>query len=233
MDEHTAKNCLTCGRKLKDAPRHRKFCGSACRQRNHRRVNKAKADKNLKMSITKTAPEHIKDMVYLAFGADSMDVVRQVMREEIRSNITQAVQDNVLGAAEMMTQMLPKALGGLLLDLNNQDYYVRGRAQQLVLKYAMPLINTDGDEKDLGKLKVIHEVSTPNTPLGERVAEHVDESEAYVEEFEKYWPVCESCHVRKHPDAMYVVGHNNGKPRLRCKPCSVRRAIEIKQRAYH
>ena len=228
----TTKPCKYCGKTMENVVTRQKFCNNNCRSYFHRNVKKKIADRNMRISAVRQTPEHVKDMIYLAFGADTGDVIREVLREEIRENITQAVQDNVLGAAEVLAQALPKALAGVIRDLDNQDYYVRGRAQQLVFKYAMPFLNVDGKDKDLGTLTVKHGVQIPDTKLGVHVVQEVEAGEDYIEEFEKDWPSCESCKMRKHPDAMYTYKDENMASGVRwlCKTCRMRKSLDSKKR---
>lgn len=219
------RKCRQCGKTLPlDSTNARKFCDASCRVASRRRVQTA-----LSHAGSVSTPEHIKDMVQLAFGAETQDVIREVLREEIRENITQAVRDNVLGAAEVMTQMLPKAMMGLIEDLDSEDWIVRSRAQALLFKYAMTFADKDGDKKELGRLTVIHEVNTPDTPLGRRMEEIANETEdPYIEDFEKDWPVCTLCDTRKHPDAVYEYSAGANLPaRIVCKTCEVRRKLAV------
>ena len=180
-------------------------------------------------------PEHIEEMVKLAFGAEGPDVVREVFREEIRAGIDQAVRDNVLGAAEVMTQMLPRALKSLEDDLDSGDWVVRSRAQALLLKYAMSFADKQGEQKDLGKLTValqapVPEAQTHSEPkhMSEKIIELRAENDGLeIEDYEQEWPICNHCNQRKHPEAMYTYSDGaNRNPRTICKSCEVRRKLE-------
>lgn len=221
------RKCVHCGKQLPaDATNARRFCDPNCRNASRRRVKKALATHGSQ------TPEHVQEMIQLAFGAKTDDVIREIFREEIRENITQAVKDNVLGAAEVMTHMLPKALHGLKEDLESEDWIVRSRAQALLFKYAMAFASKEDDKPDLGRLTVVHEVNTPDTPLQQKMKELEEQSQEIIddptlEDFERDWPICNYCDERKHPDAVYVYSSGaNLPPRTICKSCEVRRKIE-------
>lgn len=152
-------------------------------------------------------------------------LLREVLQETIRDNVSQHVKDNLLGAGEMLTGMLPKVLSGILLDLESKDWMIRSRAQAAVLKYAFEFKDKDGNKDDLGTIQVVHNVALPNTPLGEAVAGEIIEQEEEraqlsVEAFEQDWPVCTDCGERKHPDTIYDDGHGH---RL-CSSCNLTKA---------
>lgn len=132
------------------------------------------------------------------------DYVRELLQEVVRDSVTQVVRDNVVGAAEVITGLLPKALAGIAKDLDSKDWSIRKSARDAVLKYAMMFKDKEGDDNDLGTIQVVHNVNLPDTPLGHEVLEQIEtpELEAQVEAFEEGWPVCVRCGERKHPDAM-------------------------------
>ena len=214
------KPCRKCSKPMENVRTNRKYCSSACRTSATRKIQRGLA----KGREHNTYSEELKDMISLAFSADSLDVIRDVFREEIRQNISQAVHDNILGAAEVMTHMLPKTLAALNNDLESQDWMVRSRAQALVLKYSMAFKEADTSNKDLGVLRLVHGAAVPDTPLGERVADYVVN---HVEPFEESWPVCCKCKVRKHPEAMNVQsgGWEEGNIKVVCKSCEARKSL--------
>lgn len=220
--------CRNCGAKFPpEARSNKKFCDDRCRVAANRRAKTKMVEAGKKNQL----PEHIHEMMKLAFGAEGPDVIREVLREEIRENITQAVRDNVLGAAEVMTKLLPRALVGLEEDLKSEDWVVRSRAQALLFKYAMSFTEKEGANKDLGRLTVALQAPVPDrdapTHLETRMIEVREEmEEIVVEDFEKDWPVCTQCDTRKHPDAMYEVSDGMGRPPFFiCKTCKARKDI--------
>ena len=219
------RTCRYCGEELPvEASRSRKFCNATCRSNARYKAKRIITENN---KNRKGTPRYVEEMIRLAFGAKSEDVIREVFREEIRENITTAVRDNVLGAAEVMTQMLPRALAGMAEDLKSEDWIIRSRAQALLLKYAMSQDKKDVTREDLGRLTVIHEVAVPDTPLGERVVAELEANDAIdVEEFEKDWPSCSQCYERKHPDSMYYASAGRDvSRRWICKSCQMHAKI--------
>lgn len=171
-------------------------------------------------------PEHIVKARQLAFG-NLEDEVREVMRDEIRKTVTQAVKDNVLGAAEVMTHLLPSVLAGLAQDVQSEDWMVRSRAQAIVLKYAMPFGEEKVEKDDLRIINVIHNVPIPDSPLGEVVEGELLALPDGVERFEADWPACAICHERKHPDTgAWQSNGTNGTEKWVCRACEVRKSIK-------
>jgi hypothetical protein len=135
------------------------------------------------------------------------DYIREILQDVVRDNVSQVVKDNIVGAAEVITGLLPKALAGVATDLASKDWTIRKAARDAVLKYAMMFKDKDGDEDDLGTIQVVHRVDLPDTTFGHKVAEEIEAAEGEVtddsvEAYEAAWPVCVHCKERKHPDAM-------------------------------
>lgn len=160
------------------------------------------------------------------------DEVREVLRQEIREQISQHVKDNVLGAAEVMTQMLPEAMAAMKQDLESEDWMARSRAYALVMKYAMQFAEADPKDQGNQNIVVVSGVPTPDTPLGHAVVEHYEElprasasveAGEEVEEFEKEWPKCHYCKQRKPPlnGTWESHGANRNHPRWVCTSCNV------------
>lgn len=233
-----ARNCRQCGEALPANSRaDKKYCSAVCRVK-HAKMARAGMSAGGQVTI----PEHIKTMRRLAFE-DMNDEVREVLREEIRGVITQHVRDNVLGVTEVMTGMLPKAAAALAEDLSSEDEIVRSRAYGLVFKYSMPLLDEKGKDADLGKITVIHEIPVPtDTPFGRSMADAADydmdkaperpllgdgSPEPAVEDFERDWPKCHYCHLRKHPEAMRSESAGQGvPPRHVCSSCRARMSYQ-------
>lgn len=136
--------------------------------------------------------------------------IREALQQAIRDSVTEVVADNLVGAGEILTGLLPKTLAGLAVDLDSSDWMIRSRAQQMVMKYAMEFKKTDAKDGDLGQITVTHNVAIPGTPLGRATAGEIETLEAkehdtIIEYFERDWPQCLKCLDRKHPDAMTEV----------------------------
>lgn len=227
------ETCLACGTDLPEPRRaSRKYCDQKCRARFQRSVAMELAgDKPMKIS---DAQKHMKELAFENLG----DEVRQVLREEIRETISQHVKDNVLGAAEVMTHMLPTAMAAVKQDLESEDWMSRSRAYALVMKYAMAFADADVKDDKPQNIVVISGVPTPDTPLGHAMVHQYEglpvASASYndddvvdgevVEEFERDWPKCHYCHQRKPEPNMTIESHGEGNStRNVCTSCSVAR----------
>lgn len=225
--------CLACGTPLPDERRStRKYCDEKCKAKFQRLVA---LEKNPDGSVP-TISDARKQMRALAFE-NLNDEVRQVLREEIREQINQHVKDNVLGAAEVMTHMLPQAMAAVKQDLESEDWMARSRAYALVMKYAMQFSEADAKDDKPTNIVVVSGVPTPDTPLGHAYVEEYEQlpkaSASYsdddvaegevVEDFERGWPKCHYCHQRKPEANMTVESHGQGKTRNVCTSCSVAR----------
>lgn len=226
--------CLGCGDPLPEPRRStRKYCDAKCRAKFQRLV------------ATKPGKPKISDekarMRALAFE-NLGDEVREVLRQEIREQISQHVKDNVLGAAEVMTGMLPEAMAAMKQDLESEDWMARSRAYALVMKYAMSFAEADPKENASQNIVVVSGVPAPDTPLGHAYVENyeelprasasvsdedVEEGEV-VEDFERDWPKCHYCKQRKPPlnGTWESHGANRNHPRWVCTSCNVAKAYK-------
>jgi len=203
--------CHNCGENLpEDSHASRKFCNDACRSQYNRKA--------LGGSGVTTMHDARALAKKLAFK-DMEDVVREVLREEIRKTITQHVHDNVLGAAEAMTALLPEAIGALAVDLQDQDPIFRQRATNIILKYTMGMDKTNPDGEDTRIININHNVPIPEGNFGAALSETID---AIIEEAETptEWERCYRCGEEKHPDA--GVHNQQG---FECRACMVRRKL--------
>lgn len=221
--------CLGCGEPLPEPRRKtRKYCDNKCRAKFQRMV--ATAPGKPKIS------DEQKRMRALAFE-NLNDEVREVLREEIRDQISQHVKDNVLGAAEVMTSMLPEAMGAMKQDLESEDWMARSRAYALVLKYAMSFAEADAKDQGQQNIVVVSGVPAPDTPLGQAYVESYEElphasavveDGEVVEDFEKEWPKCHYCKARKPPanGGWESHGANRNHPRWVCTSCTVAKSYK-------
>lgn len=132
------------------------------------------------------------------------EFVRNAMQDAVREVVTGAVKDNILGAAEIITGLLPKVLAGLARDLESKDWMIRSRAQAAVLKYAMEFRDKENSDANLAQINVLYSTKLPDTPLGHAVQTEIVQLESgeTVEEFElDYWK-CWKCGDRHPQEAM-------------------------------
>ena len=203
--------CLNCAENLPEGSHgSRRFCNNTCRSQFNRR---AVAGSGL------TTMREARNLAKKLAFQNMQDEVREVLREEIRKAITQHVRDNVLGAAEAMTGLLPEAIGALAVDIQDPDPIFRQRATNLILKYTMGFADKGEDGEDARIIQIIHGVPIPEGPLGEAMAETVD---AIYEEaaVQTDWERCYVCHEEKHPQA----GIEDARGFM-CRACQIRKKL--------
>lgn len=228
-----SRACRYCdGPMPKSFPDDRKSCSDECAQElvkaAGRRPAEAAALNNAK-AIT-PAMRQFKELI-----DDDKDFVREILTETIRDEVTTAVRDNLVGAAETLTMMLPKAMADIYKDLNSKDWTIRKAARDAVLKYSMMFKDKDGEDKDLGTIQVFHKVDVPDTNFGRRVGEQLEYYDAEdqddrVEAFEKNWPICDGCKERKHPDTVSYNDVDEGdgqRIRVLCSSCNVAARLKL------
>lgn len=246
--------CRNCNKPIpEDADPRRKYCSVPCKQTFNRRLKqeeKKAAVKQRRKELAVMADAREKNMVS---GGDDMvkefrarafdkieDEVRDVMRDEIRKAITQLVRDKALGAANVLVEMLPEAMARIQQDLDSSDTIARRAATALVMKYAMPMLQTE-DNTGSGTTVIVHSIPRSGefidaepaefevavVPEGGETFEEAVERYAHekLEEFEQDWPICYRCKQVTHPDNI-----RNGIPAGPiCKSCDIRRRIEAGQ----
>jgi len=211
----------------KSNPR-KKYFSDACRRKAHKRKDHVLAKRARTTQLT-PAMQRFREL-----RESEDDYVRDVLQDVVRDLVTEAVHDNVLGAAEILTGLLPMALAGLADDLQHGDEYIRGKARQDVLKYALDFRKKDGQKADFGKINIITALPLPDTPLGHATAQQIiqieeDDALREVEAFEQDWPRCSRCKERKHPDLLHIAGgdrRHSGVNPMYCSSCRMAAAYK-------
>jgi hypothetical protein len=246
--------CRHCDTPLPDdADPRRKYCSTKCKKAFMRQLKKEEREAEIKTrrshsmiearEATGQHDELVREFKSRAFDKIE-DEVRDVMREEIRKALRPMIRDKALGAANLLVEMLPMALARVYQDLESKDTIARRAATALVMKYAMPMVETDEDKNSNNQLVIAYNIPSGHTvtvgapeELEEIDAEVVDESRPFdeivtevlesgdddeedVEAFEKDWYKCPSCNVRKHPENLVT----RSGVRI-CKSCNVRAQI--------
>jgi len=200
------RKCAICEKPLGDlAPPNKVYCSKQCAQKafySRKRQKRIQSQKKVKYTTITPAMREFRALM------DEQDpFVRETLQQAIRDCVTEAVSDNIVGAGEIITGLLPKTLAGLAVDLDSSDWMIRSRAQSTVMKYAMEFKDKETKDVDLGTINVVHNVALPGTPLGRATAGEIEtleaEGDTIVEHFERDWPTCAKCNDRKHPDTMY------------------------------
>lgn len=197
-----------------DAAPNQKYCNPGCRKLSQKARDRETAPRtNQERAVAKRTRKakdtmaNLRQLVKFAGVDDPSLVLREVLQDVIRDNLTLHVQDNLLGAGEALTALLPRVLAGIANDLESKDWMIRSRAQAAVLKYAFEFKEKGGQDKDLGVISVVHNVAIPNTPLGQQMdADIIDIQEEQLqlasEGYERDWPRCVQCGEPKHPDTV-------------------------------
>jgi hypothetical protein len=243
------RKCRNCGKVFDNTvKRQQKYCGDECRKKYLAMVkaaNKAEIDA---IPNQKELSTYTKVMKKLAFE-NIEDEIRETLREETRKQVTEHLKDNILGATEALTGLLPLVLEGLANDVQHEDWMRRSRAQAMVMKYAFAYKDAEAQGNDSRQIYIVHNVPVPDSPLGDRMIEAQQdrieaESEArmvpatlvdpdadpneYVElppeMWEADWPVCITCNERKHPDTFATMSDRDPL-KGRCRTCEYTQEI--------
>lgn len=221
-----ARYCSYCGGNLPEGVNsNRKFCSRSCRNKSSRETIARRKRSGQSRQVTKAVAD-LRKLVKFDETKDPAVIIREVLQDIVRDNITQHVQDNILGLAEAMTALLPKVIAGLAKDLESPDDFIRTRAQAAVLKYTMEFKDKKGTDQDLGVITIQHNMSLPNTPLGHAIHDEIiqideDQKQIAAESFEQDWPICTGCGDRKHPDVIRRDRHGE----LLCSSCKLKQAV--------
>jgi len=230
-------SCLICGESITQTPgkKQRIYCGNNCAVKAHRQ-RKKRTENNVDSILDRAELETVEN-----------NIVYDVLRDEVRRTINQRVRDKVLGAADMLVNMLPDAMVALREDLHSEDWAVRARAVNNLLKYGMPMQNQASTEEHTASITIKHNIPVPETPLGDAVVEIMDDAIEQLqvtpgpvdptqpydpvlnpEHFEKDWPLCRCEEPRRHhPDNMS--DSERLVDRGMCKPCVAQRMMLEKQ----
>lgn len=237
------RKCRNCGKAFDNTiKRSQKYCDAECRKTFLATVKAANRAEIDAMPTPRELSTYTKVMKKLAFE-NIEDEIRETLREETRKQVTEHLKDNILGATEALTALLPMVLTGLADDVQHEDWMRRSRAQAMVMKYAFAYKDADPQGTDSKVINIIHNVPVPDSPFGDLMIEaEQDKIEANVEarmvpastidpdadpneyveipveEWEKTWPTCITCNERKHPDAFYSIKPDNPQSG-RCQTC--------------
>lgn len=238
MPSASLKLCKFCNHNSipKTAGPNTRYCSAKCRELARKQREKAngersrlkRADERKALGIVdkeaaRVSAESIQMMRRLVLD-EGQDVVREVMRDEVRKQITQHIQDNVKGAAEVMTAALPRAVAACIADMERREWNVRSRAYALMMKYGFDILKQTAvdDKKDLGTMTVVHSIPMPDTNFGNRVREGLEgeiigEAEEIAHPGDD-WPTCQSCKETKPHET------GSGNPWV-CHACQARQTF--------
>lgn len=244
MSTYTApRKCRNCGKLFDNTiKRSQKYCDADCRKQflaTVKAANKAEIDA---MPTPNELSIYTKVMKKLAFE-NIEDEIRETLREETRKQVTEHLKDNILGATEALTGLLPLVIEGLTNDVQHEDWMRRSRAQAMVMKYSFAYKDAAAEGSDAKNIYIVHNVPVPDTPFGDKMIEaQQDRIEADIEArmvpatdldatadpneyvemprelYEEFWPTCSSCGERKHPETFSEFSENDDMVG-RCRTC--------------
>lgn len=198
------KRCSECSAPLINEdgtpkPAGTKTCCTAHKSRRARRIRAAKQKARKKSPY---APE-LQDMAAAAQGK-AVDVAQQVMAEELRPIVREAITHDVLVAIEQLVGLNKEAIELLKTQLASTDETISQRAATLILKYTLgnPSVAPPPTEKAPAPMTVTFNIPRPgdDTPRSENVGDAVElrtctdcQAEKPDEEFVGASPRCQEC----------------------------------------
>ena len=161
-----AAKCRACRTPLPaDALVTRRYCDPACRAKFHRMKKDKRARDPLGIVRTGDEDPEIFTIAKMMAIENLDDEIRTVIRDEVRKSITKSVQDKMLGATEIMAEMLPIALARLAQDMGSKDWVRSHRAQGLFFKYMSQNVVTANPEEEQSRTINLIVNQDPNTAL--------------------------------------------------------------------
>lgn len=191
--------CSECGASLLGRKADTKTCSQKCRSERSRRLRGLNTNRRAKELMR---PE-IRELVEVTRG-ERGDVVDEVVKEELRPVVREAITEDTLRAVQDLIALTPNAVRAIEDDLTSEDPTIRHRAAQLVIKYTVghPAIVRPPEEEADKQLVVNF-----NIPRPEELP--VPEAEVVTDEETRE---CDMCHASK-PLAEFVGGS------YRCQHC--------------
>jgi hypothetical protein len=128
------RRCSECGGPLgPHAPINRKTCKDACRSKRSRRLKASRK----RAGQNRAHPPELQPL-YQADTGKIEDVGMEVMREEIRPVVREALTDDVLRSIEDLVNLTPLVVSKIKEDIEQDtDKTLRQRAYSLVAKYTL------------------------------------------------------------------------------------------------
>jgi len=147
----------------------RMTCSAAHRQAWNRLKKRVEAQRD---NIGDSKPA---DAAQLVEGADPVGLALEVMKEELRPHVRDALDEDVLKAIRGLVVLTPQLIESLGKDLLSGDPIARGRAQTLVSKYTLGAFSADKEAStrpinlNFGSMPVPGEPLPDTTPAGDTV----------------------------------------------------------------
>jgi hypothetical protein len=110
-------------------------------------------------------PPQKNDHISALIGKAREDLVHEVMREELRPVIREAIDDEIRQSIKMLVGLAPAALLSLANDLSSDDEVIRHKAASLIAKYTLGNPHVTPPRDDTGdKLVIINAMPRPDAP---------------------------------------------------------------------
>jgi hypothetical protein len=186
--------CTECGEQLgADAAPTKLTCSDNCRGKRSRR---------LKRSRKREVDPDIRD-VHSETGRQILSVSREVMMDELRPIVREAITEDITRAIAGMVALTPRAIEVLGEHLDDEDTATQQRAAALVTKYTMGHPAFVRPEEDNSGKQVVVQFNLPRPDSVDGTAEVIIDDET---------KECDMCHTDK-PLSQFVDGSN------RCRQC--------------
>lgn len=215
MPYKAAGRCSECGAKLVNEdgsprPAGTKTCSSSCRQKRARRLKRAQIKAG---AASKFEPEH-QEMAAATRG-EAVDVAHEVMKEELRPVVREAMTADVLAGIDSLIKSQPRAIELLQQQMESSDETIAQRAVTLLLKYTMgnPSVAPPPTEKAPAPMTVTFNIPRP----GDITSGSIEAGDA--EELRD----CTDCGLSK-PDSEMVGGSD------RCQECFSAMQAKVEER---
>ena len=201
--------CSECGELLVDSvgrpkPAGTKTCSPKCRQKRARRIKRAQVAAGAQ---SKYDVEH--QGMAAAVREQVADVTHEVLKEELRPLVREAMTEDVLLNISTLIGLSPKAIAKLEEQMDSEDETISQRAVTLLLKYTMgnPSVAPPPSVQAPAPMSVVFNIPRP----GDTTAESSDAVTLQPGEADELRE-CTDCHEEK-PDHEFVASSD------RCVEC--------------
>lgn len=185
----------------------KKTCSKSCRDKRGRRIKRQEEESNRKRSQARLLPEHLQPLK----AKELKDVAHDVMKEELRPVVREALTDDVLRSVERLIRLTPRMIDCIEEDLHSVDTTIRQRAYTLLARYTLgnPSVAPAPEDPGAQGMTVVFNLPRP----GDTEAPEVSVTEAPYDEINV--KPCNECAVHK-PLGDFEAGSD------RCKECHER-----------
>jgi hypothetical protein len=139
-----------------------KTCSTKCRGRRSRRLKRTRETKTAGAIAANTLPDQQRALSEVV-TAGAPEIAHEVIREELRPVVREALTDDVLRAVKRIVALTPEAIEMLSEDLASDDALVRQKAYTLILKYTVGNNAIVAEERDPQGLIVNFSLPRPSS----------------------------------------------------------------------